>query len=59
MLKVNSVDFFKFNIRPEWEDTDNQGGGYFRFYLPKEQENHHEVYECLTCLVIGEEFELL
>ena len=56
VLKVNSVDFFKFGIRPEWEDPANQEGGYFRFHLLKEQENHHEIYEDLTYLVIGEEF---
>ena len=53
---MNSINFFKKDIQPEWEDKANCNGGRLIFNIEKCQKNFEEIYEALVFFFLGENF---
>ena len=53
---INSINFFKRNIKPCWEDAENKNGGRLVFQIERQQENYQDVYEALVFYFLGEAF---
>ena len=56
-MRVNSINFFKKDIKPSWEDEANKNGGRLVFQIEKSQENFQEIYEALVFYFLGGDYD--
>jgi hypothetical protein len=55
--KINSIEFFKKDIEPRWEDPRNENGGRLVFQVAKSDKSN-DIYTNLIFYLIGEKFEM-